>query len=307
MTKTRMAPAVSLAAVALFALFSLLFVSLQLPAAKAQIRLKPELAPKLKLAPEQTAIAKNHPLAYDSIVLLGDSLTEYDGWGASVASRYKRKMSVFNRGFSGYNSYWLNFLIDPLLQDIPPSQIKLVTLLIGTNDSVPKGKSNQHVSLDRYKRYLAEIIRKIQKGAPNAKLLILTPPPISETQLWDSYFFSILFSYRNACIEVAMEVMGKNKNNAISLLDTWDLFIPGRNYIDPLFDPTTIDDYFQDKLHLSEHGGKVLYEGITNAIKKKWPHLDADQVVAPVPMGFNDGPADELGDDKAVKVWLGLL
>ncbi|KAJ3006447.1 UNVERIFIED_CONTAM: hypothetical protein HDU68_004063 [Siphonaria sp. JEL0065] len=229
-------------------------------------------------------------------------LDQFDGWGTSLFRHYNRKMNVFNRGFGGYTSYWLNFMIPSLLDGIPSRPPALVTLLIGTNDASTRG--NQHVPLNHYKKYLSEIIAKIKEKAPHSKILVLTPPPVSAKDVMGGHFlFKVLLEYRNACIDAFHAIEGQEN---LELLDTWDLFIPGKKYDHPSFDPNTLDHYFSDKLHFSGEGGRVLFEGVVKVIERKWPYLDAKNVVAPVPLEFQNGPSEERGDDDAVKKWLGL-
>ncbi|CAO3633201.1 unnamed protein product [Cunninghamella echinulata] len=137
----------------------------------------------------------NHP--YNQIVLFGDSITQMSfdpalfGFGANIASAYQRKMDVYNRGFSGYNTDWAL----PILRQILPkvedqhreaARIELMTIFFGANDAALPF-SPQHVPLDRYKTNLKTMIDMIKTPSspyynPNLRLLLITPPPLNESQ-----------------------------------------------------------------------------------------------------------------------------
>ncbi|KAJ3090327.1 hypothetical protein HK100_007484 [Physocladia obscura] len=243
-------------------------------------------------------------LGYEHIVLFGDSLTElgtYDphGWGNSLARRYNRKLQVSGRGLGGYNSYWLKFAISPILADFPPSKIKLFVLLIGTNDSTTAA-SNQHVPVEIYRENLSAIIALFRAHSSDARVLVLTPPPISASVVYDNYQFENSRNYRDACIEAVNGVSFDH----VALLDTWSLLVPDNSFEDPSFDPTSIDRFFGDKLHLSELGNDVFYEGIAQKIDKEWPELNHEVLATKLPSNYQLGPPAILGDDTAVKEWL---
>ncbi len=98
--------------------------------------------------------------AIDSFVLLGDSLTQFSfaletsGWGLHLSSWYSRRLEVLNRGISGYNTRYYKHVLRELVQDMQAP--RLVTLLLGANDSVHHSKM-QHVPLTEYEENLIEV------------------------------------------------------------------------------------------------------------------------------------------------------
>jgi lysophospholipase L1-like esterase len=73
-------------------------------------------------------------------VLFGDSLTQRsfntDGWAASLANVYQRKVDVVQRGYSGYNTRWaLELLPKVFTLPQPPNSILLATIFFGANDA----------------------------------------------------------------------------------------------------------------------------------------------------------------------------
>ena len=96
-------------------------------------------------------------------VFFGDSITqrgfEIDrrGYLASMAEWWKRKVDIFNRGYSGYNSAWGKYIIDENVLSLNPD---LVVIFFGANDSID-AKVAQYVPLDEYSNNIEEMIRKV--------------------------------------------------------------------------------------------------------------------------------------------------
>ncbi|ORY44051.1 SGNH hydrolase [Rhizoclosmatium globosum] len=245
---------------------------------------------------------------YDQILLLGDSLTEFGsldatGWALNLSRRYSRKMTVSARGFSGYNSYWLNLATPRLLNEFPTNRTKLVVLMIGTNDSVLKGRSPQHVSIDRYQHYLNEISKNIRQITRNARILMVTPPPISSPVVFDYYTFESMKQYRVACLN-AFERIYEIEGDRVAVLDMWELFGGNQTYLDPNYDPKSLDTYFSDGLHFKGKGHELMYKGVLSVIETKWPELNADNMSVRLASNFLNAPAEELGDDEAASRWM---
>jgi len=131
----------------------------------------------------------------ENIVLFGDSLTEQsfrvNGWGASLANAYSRKLSFFLlksnqirsdpfspnvltnksyncmfqadilvRGYGGYNTRWALFLLHhlfPLESTKPPLA---TTIFFGANDAALSGRTSerQHVPIQEFKHNLQKTI-----------------------------------------------------------------------------------------------------------------------------------------------------
>ena len=118
------------------------------------------------------------------LLLLGDSLTQFcfEGWGKQLANTYQRRADVLNRGMSGYNTRWYTRYADDYgiwTEVLPPTSVALVTLWFGANDAATL---EQHVPLDEYATNLETMVAKTHVVYPQAKLLIITPPPVAEQQ-----------------------------------------------------------------------------------------------------------------------------
>ncbi|ORY44046.1 SGNH hydrolase [Rhizoclosmatium globosum] len=232
-------------------------------------------------------------LGYNQILLLGDSLTESGasdkyGWGHQLIHRYSRKMTVDIFGFGGYNSYWLKIATPHLLAShLSPSRLQLATLLIGTNDS-----------------YVAEIVHQIRAFAPDVRILVLTPPPMSVKEVWGLYAFESVKVYREACMDVFRKLEADIGGDRIAMLDTWDLLI-GKNetYLDASFDPSLLKGLLYDGVHFSEDGHNRLFAGVVETVESKWPELAPTNLPYRLPLD-DYGPFEEAGDEDAVRKWL---
>ena len=119
------------------------------------------LSPAAEADPVDSAGKK---IMFPKIVLLGDSLVSRSfsrdmGWGAMVADRFKRKVDVVVRGFSGYTSGMLKDTMPLILHTFIGQPIAAVVVLIGTYDVVAAlDKQN----IQAYEENLVEIVFSIQ-------------------------------------------------------------------------------------------------------------------------------------------------
>lgn len=124
---------------------------------------------------------------FGQIVCFGDSLTQRgwepqnNGWVASLASAYTRKLEVRNRGFSGYNSKWCVKLLPKLKE---ASKVELLIIFIGVNDSVLPVNELQHVTLEEYRANLHALIRI---GKDLSKRVLLISPTPCNVEAWTEH------------------------------------------------------------------------------------------------------------------------
>ncbi|KAJ3006344.1 UNVERIFIED_CONTAM: hypothetical protein HDU68_004148 [Siphonaria sp. JEL0065] len=248
-----------------------------------------------------------YDLSYDEILLIGDSLTELsilpDGWGTLLAQKYSRKMQVITRGFSAYTSYWLLPAIRPLIKN-SVKHPKLITLLIGTNDSTIKGKSRQHVPLEMYRENIFALVKTLKDFLPDAKLLLITPPLLGDHVLpWEEYELQSVKKYRDVCLEVGLELSERYEN--VGLLDTWELFVPGKEYESVDFDPTRWRHLFwDDMLHLGKEGNALLEQGVLETVRRLWPQLAPENVKHKLSVNWQEAPTALDGDAEGVERFL---
>jgi len=236
-------------------------------------------------------LSLNHPSKMtvcdlDSIVLLGDSITqggwEPQGFGQRLASVYARRLDVFNRGLSGYNTRWIIPVFEQMFSKKKGSEgmhdhpkIRLLTIWFGANDAVLP-EFVQHVPLDEYATNLRTLIGKVRKPespwyAPHTKIMLITPPPVNVLQ-WSTRpdiepgtpkdrDFALTEKYAEAVREVG-------KTEGVVVCDVFK----------PLWEAAGkkeegLAKFMNDGLHLNADGYTIVYEELVKTIKENMPEL----------------------------------
>jgi hypothetical protein len=114
---------------------------------------------------------KSQILVYPKVILLGDSLVSRSfspemGWGAMIADRFKRKVDVVVRGFSGYTAGMVSDSVQMLRSNFG-HPVAAVVVLVGTYDVVA---ALDKQTMDDYEEALLEIIYLFQVGGSSAIL-----------------------------------------------------------------------------------------------------------------------------------------
>ncbi|CAG8467438.1 2490_t:CDS:2, partial [Acaulospora colombiana] len=197
------------------------------------------------------------------------------GWGAELSQAYARKLDVYNRGFSGYNTEWAKELLAQLLpkeQSQYPNgpKIVLMTIFFGANDSVMES-FNQRVELDRYKENLIQMVNMVKH--PNSqspdhfqtRVILITPPPLDE-EAWRIARGNVLDrksdltrQYALACVQVAQEldvpvILFKELMRVI--LANWPELDPAKL---PLIQPDWQDVNVECDKKIFEFNGEFIY------------------------------------------------
>ena len=223
-----------------------------------------------------------------AILLFGDSITQFSfgeagvrsGWGSLLSSAYQRRADVFNRGFSGYNTRHALELV-PRVFGSCDSGYLFCTLFFGANDAALRGE-RQHIPIEEYGDNLCKIIESIRretgtdtKGSSEGNhvfpIILMTPPPVDDDQ-WKEELGSEDYDRTNENSRRYGEVVKKvaKKYADCEVLDTWELLEGHASHY---------SCHLSDGLHLSESGNKLVYEGLMDLIKKKYPHLAPQQYI----------------------------
>ena len=106
------------------------------------------------------------------------------GWIALMARDYawRTTADVLNRGYSGMNSSLLLADLPEILSTIRTIDVAIVTVHIGANDAVTDGEAT-YVPKEKYGENLTAIIKMLKEYTPNAKIVLLGPPPVDE-KMW---------------------------------------------------------------------------------------------------------------------------
>ncbi|KAI0373324.1 SGNH hydrolase [Pilatotrama ljubarskyi] len=232
----------------------------------------------------------------DAIMLLGDSITQFgfasNGFAARLAEcgtdAYIRKMDVINRGFSGYNTDWIQPVFEQCFATQHDQQhaqkVRLLTIWFGANDAALP-HSPQHVPLERYKTNLAKLIWAVRSPespqySPDTLILLMTPPPVDpewwarslaglmQSETVDAPDRSLEASKRYA--EAAREVGVKE---GVAVVDVWTRIWEAAGGKE-----AGLKEFLSDGLHLSEKGYAVVYEGLIAAIAEKYPEYHYDNL-----------------------------
>ncbi|KAF4317281.1 hypothetical protein JM18_006451 [Phytophthora kernoviae] len=139
---------------------------------------------------------------------------------------YTRSADVVPRGLSGYNTRWyLKYAIPTLKKEINHGVYTpvFITVWLGANDAaLPNGGSyKQHVPKETYKANLVKIAHAFKEMAPDAEILLITPPHIDDNarlKLAEQNNRSVdrtnamTGTYAQACAEAAELLDGSDPN-----------------------------------------------------------------------------------------------
>ena len=207
------------------------------------------------------------------IILFGDSITQQayanNGFASLLSNYYIRKRDIINRGFSGFNTDWCLPLLTDAVKSLPISneksyadpKLELITVFLGANDACIE-TSPQHVPLDRFEKNLNDMIKIIKTNAFDAKIVLITPPPVDEGRMDKPLqrFLATTEKYKNVVINVGAI-------NKIPVLDVWRLF-----------SSHDMRDTLSDGLHLTEFGNKLVFQGLIDIIASNWPDQKTENI-----------------------------
>ncbi|PSR93959.1 SGNH hydrolase-type esterase domain-containing protein [Coniella lustricola] len=245
---------------------------------------------------------------YEQVVLFGDSLFEacvdvQNGFSfyAAVQKHCSRRYDVVNRGFSGYNTSQALQILEQIFPEPTASgpKMKYLLVLLGANDAaLPQEEGNQGLPLEQYKANLQRIITHPRITAHNARVLLITPPPLDEirtTELDTPKYGHTLREtvrsarYSQAAREVAAAVPGTVlidlqqalMDTAIANTQGWDasqksalgsLESGRRGYLEQLL---------PDGLHLSGEAYQVLWGLVQPELEPQFPNQGTEGYVYP--------------------------
>lgn len=239
---------------------------------------------KCPLAVEHKAVGEHscNMTTYNrsKLLLLGDSLTQlsFEGWGSDLANMFQRRADVLNRGMSGYNTRWyIRYAEDNGVWD-EAGNIMLVTIFFGANDAALLERDPaKHVPLTEFKTNVETIVDKAKSAYPDAKILVIAPPPVHREQRLK--FQKDRYGEKATGIpERTSEHTGKYAAVCREVAETkkvpcLDLFTDMRN-AEGNSDEDDIGRFFWDGLHFSKTGQKFVYNALTKAIQKHFPGLE---------------------------------
>ena len=201
------------------------------------------------------------------------------------------------------------------------SPIVFCTILFGSNDAVDYGQLQhvpieqyrknmkkiiqdvrEHITLQQQQQEEEEHLNNISYDGSNSTtllpplpplppppppIIVMTPPPVHE-ESWAAFKGVEISTRKNNNIrryghvvkEVVSELQRQQhpKSCYYEVLDIWEL-LNGASSEDP--NNERIVKYVTDGVHLNEDGNRIIYDGIMNLLKEKFPHV--------LPMDDSDG------------------
>ena len=121
----------------------------------------------------RTAYFKQLPPQRESVVFLGDSITQWGDWSELFGFG-----KILNRGIAGDNTYGLLARIDEIIRHNP----KKIFILIGTNDL------NKKSTIASIVRTYSSIIEVLKKQLPGTKIYVQSVLPINEQLINRQYY-----------------------------------------------------------------------------------------------------------------------
>jgi len=242
-----------------------------------------------------------HPVQYDQVLCLGDSITQMSwitgGSGAALSDLYQRRLDVVNRGFGGYNSEWA---VPVAEQTFPKKEhigtiyptIRLLIIWFGANDAcLPH--SPQSLTIPKFKSNLHHIISLLSSPtspqySPRTKYLLVTPPPVN-VRMRDADLTTRdpprepdrtverTRQFADAVIEVADELEGTLGKDQVGVVDLWTEIDEKAKKAEG-GEEEGLKKYLSDGLHLAGHAYAIVFEEMMKTISAKFPELIPDRL-----------------------------
>lgn len=185
---------------------------------------------------------------------------------------YTLKLDVLNRGVSGYNSNNLLYVLPEVLaaEHVPgKSEIKLLTIFIGTNDALD---TIQAVPLDKFR---ANIRAMTSMALAKGIQVILIGPTLHDQAANKkvSQDGIIASSAKNRKYSQTVELVAHELN--VPFIDLWSAFVREGGWTEEkiLDNSVSCEEFLPDGIHFSPTAYRVLYDEIINCINRNYPEL----------------------------------
>ena len=184
---------------------------------------------------------KKHPIGFDKIVFLGNSITEAGGdWGEKFGIQ-----NIVNRGISGDMTEGVLKRIDEIIHYKPIA----VFLLIGINDifnaDLPE---RENITPEYVSNNILKISNNIVEGSPSTKVFIQTTLPINDEIYTKEkgWFPKHSVPLINQINDINGLLKKKCKNTSFRVLDLHSIFINENGLLN--------ESYTTDGVHLNQNG-----------------------------------------------------
>lgn len=224
--------------------------------------------------------------SWPRITLFGDSITRYSMdpqngcWAAYLYHELSSYFQIDVKGFSGYTTKWALELVPKLFTKAYLQSVELFVIFFGHNDAW-QADYFPGVDVKQYEINLQEIIRLLlENGLRREQIIVITPGWYNQPGFTQFRFnenkadLSKTLEHSREYAEAAARVA---KQSQVALVDWWSITLDFKPF----------DELFNDGLHLSQTGGKVLFQSIWPLIrtsieaKHKKPICDLSMVDIP--------------------------
>ncbi|KAK9330796.1 SGNH hydrolase-type esterase domain-containing protein [Lipomyces starkeyi] len=237
--------------------------------------------------------------AYKKVVLIGDSQFELS-WNpelefcfpAALANYYGRRADILNRGLSGYNSTWMRSQLDRIILELKHYDEDVVLLFIlwlGTNDSCLEF-TEHHVPVPEFEANVRTYVGEIKRYFANARILLVSPAPISKTGLAASTMRTKGADRTQAATKEYVDALLKysDDENVVRKIDLFSELVDAAGYDSNTTvygenSPVTEDaalkiaKFTVDGLHLNGCGYRVLFNSVKRTLDN-WDSVRASDI-----------------------------
>ncbi|KAG6576528.1 putative isoamyl acetate-hydrolyzing esterase 1 [Phytophthora cinnamomi] len=178
--------------------------------------------------------------------------------------------ALIPRGLSGYNTKWFIESALPVIERELSGEVRspvLITLWLGANDAaLPDGTAaGQHVPVANYTKNLVKIVQTFQASAPNAQILLITPPHVDDSVRKSRSPAGCAErtnlaagEYARACVEAAGELK-------VNVVDLYSFF----NGMSESERAACLDD----GLHFTAKGNRLVDQQVHKKISEAFPEV----------------------------------
>ncbi|TKA25632.1 hypothetical protein B0A54_17426 [Friedmanniomyces endolithicus] len=243
-------------------------------------------------------------------VLFGDSILQQSfsqnvsfAFGAALTDIYSRRLDVFNRGLSGYNTRQA-LRAQPLCLPLPEkASMRFLLIMFGANDSCIRnspGGPEQHVRIEDFTSNLRHMVQHpcVKAHGDDVHIILVTTPPIDERKCLradQEKYPTLGQTLRRTAANTALyaqAIRDLGEELQIPVLDIHrsmlahaghdHLTAPLPGSMDRPTNPT-LQSFLTDGLHLSGEGYRLLYGELMTLIEQNWPESMPDRLPLMLP------------------------
>lgn len=231
------------------------------------------------------------PLNYDKFILLGDSITEFSvydpdhfSFAQAIQNLYSRRLDVLVRGYSGYNSTHLLYILPEILKaelNGEKSNIKLMTIFIGTNDASQlddKIGRIQSVDIETYQKNIESLCELALES--NIKPILIGPALHGQKLTLeglkaDGRSDEVPWSSNRRNLEYSQVVEKTANKYNVPFVNLWEAFKAWGKWDQEALLADVVDSkaLLHDGVHFSSEGYKVLFQEVESVIREWYPEL----------------------------------